>query len=64
MHQADLMAARIEFENWNKNRTPKPIQKKYPHGVKIFEKDGKMKNVKYFKAVYKQSQTQNLDKFF
>ena len=30
MHQADLMAARIEFENWNKNRTPKPIQKKYP----------------------------------
>ena len=40
------------------------IQKKYPHGVKIFEKDGKMKNVKYFKAVYKQSQTQNLDEFF
>ena len=29
------------------------IQKKYPHGVKIFEKDGKMKNVKYWKKVYK-----------
>ena len=40
------------------------IQKKYPHGVKIFEKDGKMKNVKYLKQVYKQSQTQNLDEFF
>ena len=40
------------------------IQKKYPHGVKIFEKDGKMKNIKYLKQVYKQSQTQNLDEFF
>ena len=30
MHQADLMAARIEYEMWNKNKTPKPIQKKYP----------------------------------
>lgn len=29
------------------------IQSKYPHGVKIFEKDGKMKNVKYWKKVYK-----------
>jgi len=28
------------------------IQQKYPHGVKIFEKDGKMKNVKYWKKVY------------
>ena len=27
------------------------IQKKYPHGVKIFEKDGKMKNIKYLKKV-------------
>ena len=31
------------------------IQKKYPHGVKIFEKDGKMKNIKYLKKVYKES---------
>ena len=31
------------------------IQKKYPHGVKIFEKDGKMKNIKYFKKVYQES---------
>jgi hypothetical protein len=29
------------------------IQERYPHGVKIFEKDGKMKNVKYWKKVYK-----------
>lgn len=28
------------------------IQSKYPHGVKIFEKDGKMKNRKYWKKVY------------
>mgnify|MGYP006241421027 FL=1 len=39
------------------------IQKKYPHGVKIFEKDGKMKNVKYFKEVYKRSQGSTLEKF-
>tara|TARA_B100000282_G_scaffold245422_1_gene188642 strand:+ start:1019 stop:1876 length:858 start_codon:yes stop_codon:yes gene_type:complete len=31
------------------------IQKKYPHGVKIFEKDGKMKNIKYLKKVYQES---------
>lgn len=35
------------------------IQKKYPHGVKIFEKDGKMKNIKYLKKVYKESQENN-----
>ena len=29
------------------------IQKKYPNAVKIFEKDGKMKNVKYWSKVYK-----------
>mgnify|MGYP001214984671 CR=1 FL=1 len=29
------------------------IQEKYPHGVKIYEKDGKLKNVKYWKKVYK-----------
>jgi hypothetical protein len=28
------------------------IQKKYSHGVKIFEKDGKRKNIKYLKKVY------------
>ena len=35
------------------------IQKKYPHGVKIFEKDGKMKTIKYLKKVYKESQENN-----
>ena len=30
MHQADLMAARIEFEMWYKDRSPAPIKKKYP----------------------------------
>ncbi len=39
------------------------IQKKYPYGVKIFEKDGKMKNVKYLKEVYKRSQGSTLEKF-
>lgn len=29
------------------------IQKKYPHGVKIYEKDGKLKNTKYWRKVYK-----------
>jgi hypothetical protein len=33
------------------------IQMKYPHGVKIFEKDGKMKNVKYWSKVYKPSKS-------
>ena len=28
------------------------IQEKYPHGIKIYEKDGRMKNVKYLKRVY------------
>jgi len=31
----------------------KYIQKKFPHGVKIYEKDGKLKNTKYWKKVYK-----------
>ena len=29
------------------------IQQRYPHGVKIYENDGKTKNVKYWKRVYK-----------
>lgn len=29
------------------------IQRKYPHAMKIYEKDGKMKNIKYWKKVYK-----------
>ncbi len=41
----------------------KYIQKKFPHGVKIFEKDGKMKNVKYWKKVYKPKNSNSLDKF-
>jgi hypothetical protein len=39
------------------------IQKKYPHGVKIFEKDGKMKNVKYWKKVYKPKNSNTLEGF-
>tara|TARA_B100001179_G_scaffold195426_1_gene153655 strand:- start:331 stop:1185 length:855 start_codon:yes stop_codon:yes gene_type:complete len=39
------------------------IQEKYPHGVKIFEKDGKMKNVKYWKKVYNPSKS-SLESFF
>ena len=39
------------------------IQEKYPHGVKIFEKDGKMKNVKYWKKVYRPSGS-SLESFF
>jgi hypothetical protein len=39
------------------------IQKKYPHAVKIFEKDGKMKNVKYWSRVYKPNTTGPLDNF-
>tara|TARA_B110000967_G_C18857177_1_gene547914 strand:+ start:130 stop:984 length:855 start_codon:yes stop_codon:yes gene_type:complete len=39
------------------------IQKKYPHGVKIFEKDGKMKNVKYWSKVYNPQPTISLDEF-
>jgi len=40
------------------------IQKKYPHGVKIFEKDGKRKNVKYWKKVYKPKNTSPFEDFF
>ena len=29
------------------------IQKKFPHGIKIYEKDGRRKNTKYWKRVYK-----------
>jgi hypothetical protein len=39
------------------------IQEKYPHGVKIFEKDGKMKNVKYWKKVYKPATESSLENF-
>ena len=41
----------------------KYIQKKFPHGVKIFEKDGKMKNVKYWKKVYKPKNSNTLEGF-
>ena len=30
----------------------KYIQKKFPHGIKLFEKDGRRKNKKYWKKVY------------
>jgi len=40
------------------------IQSKYPHGVKIFEKDGKMKNRKYWRKVYQPRDTSNLTEFF
>ena len=39
------------------------IQSKYPHGVKIFEKDGKMKNRKYWKKVYNPKYENTLEDF-
>ena len=39
------------------------IQSKYPHGVKIFEKDGKMKNRKYWKKVYNPKYSDNSENF-
>jgi len=39
------------------------IQSKYPHGVKIFEKDGKMKIRKYWKKVYNPKYSDNLENF-
>jgi len=39
------------------------IQSKYPHGVKIFEKDGKMENRKYWKKVYNPKYSDNLENF-
>jgi len=39
------------------------IQSKYPHGVKIFEKDGKIKNRKYWKKVYNPKYSDNLENF-
>lgn len=39
------------------------IQSKYPHGVKIFEKDGKMKNRRYWKKVYNPKYSDNLENF-
>lgn len=40
------------------------IQKKYPHAVKIYEKDGKMKNTKYWKKVYKSKNESSLENLF
>lgn len=42
------------------------IQRKYPYGMKIFEKHGKMKNVKYWKKVYRplESDGPSLTDFF
>lgn len=40
------------------------IQKKFPEGITIFEKDGIMKNVKHWKKVYRQSNQSSLGKFF
>ena len=40
------------------------IQKKFPEGITIFEKDGIMKNVKHWKKVYKSSNQSSLGKFF
>ena len=39
------------------------IQSKYPHALKISEKDGKIKNTKYWKKAYKPSGT-SLESFF
>jgi len=78
MIDKDLQSTRIVWTDMYDKKEDKPknfyqseehykamrfIQSKYPHGVKIFEKDGKMKNVKYWKKVYKPSGT-SLESFF
>jgi|TARA_B110000116_G_scaffold173151_1_gene149725 hypothetical protein len=40
------------------------IHKKFPDGIKIYEKDGKRKNTKYWKKVYVPSQKTSLESFF
>lgn len=40
------------------------IQKKFPEGIKIYEKDGKRKNTKYWKKVYKKRNIATLESFF
>lgn len=40
------------------------IQKKFPEGITIFEKDGIMKNVKHWKKVYKPKNVSTLESFF
>jgi hypothetical protein len=42
----------------------KYIQSKYPHALKISEKDGKIKNTKYWKKAYKPSGETSLESFF
>ena len=39
------------------------IQHKFPEGIKIYEKDGKRKNTKYWKKVYKPAQTTSLSEW-
>ena len=39
------------------------IQEKYPHAVRIFEKDGKLKNVKLWKKIYKPATESSLENF-
>jgi len=40
------------------------IQKKFPHGITIFEENGTMKNVKHWKRIYKPVDYATLEKFF
>ena len=42
----------------------KYIQKKYPHGIKIFKKNGKMKNVKYWRKVYNPQKNLDIEALF
>lgn len=43
--------------------TMRYIQKKYPYGIKIYEKDGKLKNTMFWKKVYQKSKETTLEKF-
>lgn len=39
------------------------IQKMFPEGITIFEEDGRMKNVKHWKKLYKQKNTNTIESF-
>ena len=60
LSDAGTPPASNEYEDYDAMRY---IQSKYPHGVKIFEKDGKMKNRKYWKKVYNPKYENTLEDF-
>jgi hypothetical protein len=73
----NMQSSRVVWTDMHKNDQPKDhfqtdehydaleyIRKKYPAGIKIYEENGKRKNTKYWKKIYKSSKLSTLEKFY